>query len=131
MLGFGRRRSEQPRRPQASRRAPERLVEGLESRQLLTTSSGALYHAQVLTQNTRATTSPAVHYSSNDSGLTARQLSQLDNDGKIVTGRDRDGDEWQITVHGPGSVIVTDATPLDGALDDDIVTIQLVDTSLQ
>ena len=38
----------------------------------------------------------------------------------MVTGRDREGDEWQITVHGPGAVIVTDATPNDGALDDDL-----------
>ena len=34
-----------------------------------------------------------------------------------------------ITVHGPGYVIVTDTTPNDGALDDDINTIQLVNTS--
>ena len=34
-----------------------------------------------------------------------------------------------ITVHGPGKVIVTDTTPNDGALDDDINTIQLVNTS--
>ncbi len=35
-----------------------------------------------------------------------------------------------ITVHGPGKVIVTDTTPNDGVLDDDINTIQLVGTSI-
>jgi hypothetical protein len=52
------------------------------------------------------------------------------NDAKVVTGTDRQGDRWIITVHGPGRVIVTDTTPNDGALDDDINTIQLVNTSL-
>jgi len=51
------------------------------------------------------------------------------NEGKVVSGIDRAGDKWVITVHGPGQVIVTDTTPNDGALDDDINTIQLIDTS--
>ena len=42
---------------------------------------------------------------------------------------DRAGDKWTITVHGPGKVIVTDTTPNDGVLDDDINTIQLVGTN--
>jgi hypothetical protein len=50
------------------------------------------------------------------------------NDAKIVSGIDRQGDLWTITVHGPGRVIVTDTTPNDGALDDDINTIQLIGT---
>jgi hypothetical protein len=53
----------------------------------------------------------------------------MDNAGKIVSGIDRAGDRWVITVHGPGEVVVTDTTPNDGALDDDINTIQLVGTS--
>jgi hypothetical protein len=53
----------------------------------------------------------------------------MDNAGKIVTGLDRAGDKWVITVHGPGEVVVTDTTPNDGALDDDINTIQLVGTN--
>jgi hypothetical protein len=53
----------------------------------------------------------------------------LINQGKVVTGTDRAGDKWVITVHGPGQVIVTDTTPNDGALDDDINTIQLINTS--
>lgn len=60
----------------------------------------------------------------------AKLLAGADNQGRILTGKDREGNEWQITVHGPGYVIVTDATPNDGALDDDIDTIQLVGTSL-
>jgi len=54
----------------------------------------------------------------------------VSNEGKIVTGRDRSGNEWTITVHGPGKVIVTDTTPNDGALDDDIATIQIVGSNI-
>ena len=57
------------------------------------------------------------------------QSPGVSNAGKILTGKDRQGNEWVITVHGPGEVIVTDATPQDGALDDNIDTIQLVGTS--
>ena len=53
----------------------------------------------------------------------------LTNEGKIVSGTDREGNLWVITVHGPGKVIVTDTTPNDGVLDDDINTIQLVGTN--
>jgi len=53
----------------------------------------------------------------------------LSNEGKVVSGVDRAGDKWVITVHGPGEVIVTDTTPNDGALDDDINTIQLINTN--
>ena len=56
--------------------------------------------------------------------------SQLySNQGKIVSGTDRAGNLWTITVHGPGKVIVTDTTPNDGVLMDDINTIQLVGTN--
>lgn len=59
-----------------------------------------------------------------------RAVSILDNDGKVISGTDREGDRYTITVHGPGSIIVTDTTPNDGVLDDDIDTIQLVDTDI-
>ncbi len=36
------------------------------------------------------------------------------------------GNQWTITVHGPGQVIVTDTTPNDGSLDDEINTIQII-----
>ena len=51
------------------------------------------------------------------------------NEASSSAGIDREGDLWTITVHGPGKVIVTDTTPNDGALDDDINTIQLVGTN--
>ncbi len=53
------------------------------------------------------------------------------NSGKVVSGTDRAGDLWTITVHGPGRAIVTDTTPNDGVLHDDIATIQLVGTSIK
>jgi hypothetical protein len=56
------------------------------------------------------------------------QSPLLNNEGKVVSGKDRQGNEWTITVHGPGVVIVTDTTPADGILDDDINTIQLIGT---
>ncbi|MBV8555758.1 MAG: hypothetical protein JO116_09340 [Planctomycetaceae bacterium] len=56
------------------------------------------------------------------------QAQFVNNQGKIVSGKDRQGDEWTITVHGPGAVIVTDISPNDGILDDNIDTIQLVGT---
>jgi hypothetical protein len=58
------------------------------------------------------------------------QNTFYNNQGKVVSGTDRAGDLWTITVHGPGTVIVTDATPNDGALDDNIDTIQLLGTTL-
>ncbi len=53
-------------------------------------------------------------------------LQSTNNEGKVVTGQDRQGDQWQITVHGPGAVIVTDITPNDGSLDDEINSIQII-----
>ncbi|GAC1463968.1 MAG: hypothetical protein NVSMB9_02090 [Isosphaeraceae bacterium] len=58
------------------------------------------------------------------------QNSLLGNEGKIVSGKNRQGDEWTITVHGPGTVIVTDTTPNDGSLNDSIDTIQLINTDI-
>jgi hypothetical protein len=58
------------------------------------------------------------------------QSPLLNNEGKVVSGKDTEGDEWTITVHGPGTVIVTDTTPNDGSLDSPINTIQLLGTSL-
>lgn len=59
-------------------------------------------------------------------GLGGLPLAALNNEGRYITGKDRQGDEYTLTVHGPGSLIVTDATPNDGSLDDDIDTIQIV-----
>lgn len=125
MMGFRRRRSE---RAKPVRRTLQASPEALETRQLLSGNrvNPYLVHS-VLLPDTRATHTPAVRFN-HPYGATARQLSFLDNDGKILTGTDREGDMWQITVHGPGAVIVTDATPNDGALDDDLVSIQIVNS---
>ncbi len=53
------------------------------------------------------------------------------NAGKYITGQDRAGNNWTIQVFGPGQVIVTDISPNDGVLDDNINTIQLVGTTSQ
>ena len=53
-------------------------------------------------------------------------IQSRDNAGKVVQGQDRSGNQYVITVHGPGQVVVTDVTPNDGVLMDDIDTIQIV-----
>ncbi|SIO59742.1 hypothetical protein SAMN05444166_6157 [Singulisphaera sp. GP187] len=63
-----------------------------------------------------------------DQARTNPQAQFLNSRGKIVSGKDRQRNEWTITVHGPGSVLVTDSTPNDGILDDNIDTIQLIGT---
>jgi hypothetical protein len=90
----------------------------------------AVYHPQDL-QVTNPITGQPVKYSVNHQLAQQNPFSPLlSNQGKIVSGKDRQGDEWTITVHGPGYVIVTDTTPNDGSLDDPIDTIQLVGTNL-
>jgi hypothetical protein len=59
-------------------------------------------------------------------GISTATADSLGNSGKTVSGQDRLGDKYTITVNGPGEVIVTDATPNDGVLDDDISTITIV-----
>ena len=51
------------------------------------------------------------------------------NEGKVLIGQTPNGDEFSITVHGPGYAILTDVTPNDGLLDADLDTIQLVGTT--
>jgi hypothetical protein len=125
-MRFKRRRSD---RPDLAPRWAGSSLEVLEKRELLsTTPNYHFYQPTVLpipgpVANT-ATVSPIPATS------TQRQLSFLDNEGKILTGTDQQGDQWTITVHGPGSAIVTDTTPNDGLLDDDINTIQLIGTNI-
>jgi hypothetical protein len=79
---------------------------------------------------TNPITGQSEQYSSRESiGAFNPNSPGLSNEGKVVSGTDRAGDHWTITVHGPGKVIVTDTTPNDGALDDDINTIQLINTN--
>jgi hypothetical protein len=137
MMGFRRGRSDRPR----NRFRPESRLEALEGRQLLA-MYGANYLSEVdlngvnkhyvssaLAQDTRMTHRPALT-SQHPIGTNFRQLSFLDNDGKVLTGQDREGDQWQITVHGPGVIVVTDATPNDGVLGDDIDTIQIIGSDI-
>ena len=115
--------------------ARRRLVsapEALESREVL--SSGVPAYAAPWLPSDLFVTNPITHQREliNSSQLVNQNDPNspgLTNEGKIVTGQDREGDKWTITVHGPGKVIVTDTTPNDGALDDDIDTIQLVGTN--
>ncbi len=69
--------------------------------------------------------SPALSYSPPYSA-NAKTLARLEGQGKFLSGKDRDGDEWSITLTGPGRIIVTDATPGDGVFDDDLDTITIV-----
>jgi hypothetical protein len=117
--------------------ARRRLVsapEALESRELL--ASGVPAYASPWLPSDLFVTNPITHQREliNSSQLVNQNDPNspgLSNEGKIVTGQDREGDKWTITVHGPGQVIVTDTTPNDGALDDDIDTIQLINTNPQ
>jgi hypothetical protein len=120
MMGNTRRR---PDRTSAVRRTGSGL-EALETRQLLTgpTAMGMDYRPSVFPPRTISHFSPN-QYLNHPIGSDPQYLSFLDNDGRLVSGKDRQGDEWTITVHGPGTVIVTDATPNDGVNDDDIDTI--------
>ncbi len=56
-------------------------------------------------------------------------LATYQNAGRELTGQDRQGDRWQLKLTGPGQIIVTDVTPADGVLDDNLNTIRLVGTS--
>jgi hypothetical protein len=134
-MSFARRRSG---RSDWLRRPAFSPIEVLETRQLLTTglqSMASGYLAPWLPTD-QFVTNPITHQrelylasmainpkNPNSPGLT--------NEGKVVSGTDREGDQWTITVHGPGKVIVTDTTPNDGLLDDDIDTIQIVGSNLK
>src|SRR3954451_4308350 len=132
-MRFMRRRSD---RPDPARRGLGSSLEVLEGRQLLSTFTAIPHPFAVYTPTDLSVRNPITNQ---PEPFTYQRLIRdqnpqsplLNNQGKVVTGKDREGDEWTITVHGPGSVIVTDATPNDGSLDDSIDTIQLVGTSLK
>jgi hypothetical protein len=117
-------------RPDSARRRHFPGPEALEARQLLTVAPSYLtYYIPSDLYVTNPITNHRIPFS-------VRNLMQhnnpnsplLNNQGKIVTGTDRAGNQWTITVHGPGQVIVTDTTPNDGSLDDDIATIQIINS---
>ncbi len=128
-------------RPRPKRPKVGASLETLEQRQLLSArfggfvpevdSSGEFYTRGIhpLQNRTIQHNYPTVGIA-HPIGSSPRALSFLDNDGKVLTGTTRDGDMWSITVHGPGVAIVTDITPNDGILNDEIDTIQLIGTDL-
>ena len=130
-MGSTRQRSD---RPDSARRRQFHRPEQLESRLVL--SAALPNFLSLYTPSDLYVTNPITNQRI---PISARDLMQhnnpnssiLSNQGKIVSGTDRAGDQWTITVHGPGQVIVTDTTPNDGALDDDIATIQIINSSLQ
>jgi hypothetical protein len=120
-------------RSELTRRRQLILPESLESRLVLSTAIPAylapfipsdLTVQNPVTGQTELVTEGSLHPNRANSSV-------YSNEGKVVSGTDREGDLWTITVHGPGKVIVTDTTPNDGVLNDDINTIQLVGTSLK
>src|SRR5271166_4855422 len=130
-MGSTRQRSD---RPDSVRRRQSHTPEQLESRLVL--SAALPNFLSLYTPSDLYITNPITNQRI---PISARDLMQhnnpnssiLSNQGKIVSGTDRAGDQWTITVHGPGQVIVTYTTPSDGALDDDIATIQIIGSSLQ
>jgi hypothetical protein len=128
-MGSTRQRSD---RPDSARRRQFHTPEQLESRLVL--SAALPSFLSLYTPSDLYVTNPITNQRI---PISARDLMQhnnpnssiLSNQGKIVSGTDRAGDQWTITVHGPGQVIVTDTTPNDGALDDDIATIQIIDSN--
>lgn len=105
-----------------------RNIESLESRALMTTMPASpfkFYTPYVVPVQTKmhggTTQAPYVAASASQ-----KVMNSLDNSGRIVRGEDRNGNSYVITVKGPGEVVVTDVTPNDGVLMDDIDTIQIV-----
>lgn len=115
------------KRTRMGRRIGNSPLEALEARCLLAgpPAFGRLFAPSFRPPRTVSHFSPALKLAK-PIGASAQTLSYLDNDGRNISGKDREGDEYFITVHGPGIVIVTDATPNDGVLDDDIDTIRIV-----
>lgn len=119
-------------RPSSAQRRPVRALETLETRQLLAQSPYLPINAYPLTDFPAARDPGRVPAAQIDHPIGSSQatLAGYSNQGRVITGQDRQGNRYQLKLTGPGSIIVTDATPTDGVLDDDIDTIRLVGTSL-
>lgn len=128
MLGFHRQRSGRPLHP---RRPVGARLEALEARELLTGGSGQYFNPYYVDHaaGVVAEGSPNLYYTHPNSTDPA-SLVNTGTSGKTVTGRDRQGNNYTIRVTGPGYVVVTDATPQDGVLDDDINTITIVGSDI-
>lgn len=128
-MQFSRRRSVQL---DSGRRGRPASLETLESRVLLSGAGRPIpaYMSAYVPSDLKVS-NPITGRSEMVSVQQMKPKNLLTNEGKIVSGTDREGDAWTITVHGPGKVIVTDTTPNDGTLNDDINTIQFVGTSIR
>lgn len=130
-MRFKRRRSA---RPDSARSGLGSGLEVLEGRQLLSRDFYGLFaqYAPGDLSVTNPITHRPVPYSVDHQVLNATGPNDplFSNQGKIVSGKNRAGDEWTITVHGPGYVIVTDTSPNDGVLSDEIDTIQVVGSNI-
>ena len=128
-MSSSRRRSS---RSPSARRRPPRDLERLEIRQVLSQTPYLAVSDYPLRDFDNAQDPgrvPAAQIS-HPIGSPASAFNGTDNQGKVITGQDRQGNRYQLKLTGPGYIIVTDATPNDGVLDDDIDTIRLVGTTL-
>ena len=115
----------------SARFQPGSNLEALETRQLLTHSpylSPGLYPVT----NSLPFVNPGpvplgqvVHPIGTDPAI----LAGYQNEGRDLFGQDRQGNRWELKLTGPGEIIVTDVTPTDGVLDDNLNTITLVGTN--
>lgn len=115
-------------RVQRTKNGVGRSVESLEGRELMATLSSSQFQFytthDIPVQTKWHLGSFQYPYHAAEAG--PKRLMYLDNSNRVLYGEDRDGDQYVITVHGPGEVVVTDVTPNDGVLMDDIDTIQIV-----
>lgn len=119
-------------RPDPARRRLGSNLEVLESRQLLAQSPYFPINSYPLTDTPSAKNPGSVPSAqiAHPIGTNPATLATYQNEGKDLTGEDRQGNRWEIKLTGPGEIIVTDTSPNDGVLDDNINTITLVGTSL-
>ena len=128
-------KSEQRRsaRPDPARRRLRSNLEVLEGRRLLSQSPYPPVNGILIADSSPATNPgpvpPAQIAHPIGSSASALATVEAGNSGKVISGEDRQGNRYTITVKGPGYAIVTDTTPNDGVLDDDIDTITLIGTS--
>lgn len=118
-------------RPDPARRRTESNLEALESRQLLTQSSYFPINSYPLSDTLpfkHPGMLPAVQIS-HPIGTNPAILAGYQNEGRNLSGQDRQGNRWNLVLTGPGAIIVTDTSPNDGVLDDNLNTIRLVGTN--
>ena len=118
-------------RPDPARFRVGSSLESLESRQLMTQSPYLAIGNYPLADFAPARDPGTVPNAqiAHPIGTDPRILATYQNQGKELSGQDRQGNRWHLVLTGPGQIIVTDVTPNDGVLDDDLNTIRLVGTS--